>query len=298
MTKVCYDEFINNILQTRGRFNCGEEYHEKHHIVPKCMGGTNEEDNLIDLFAHEHYEAHRLLAIENPENDKLQIVWWLMHHHKRDGCHYEIDADEYADIKKRLAQIIGEMHKGRIVSEETRKKQSEAKAGRYDGDKNPMYGVPSPNKGKQISTETRKKQSQSAKARYENLEEHQKSSDAQKKRFERPEERRKVSGENHWLYGKHHSEESRRKMSESQKKRLKNPKDNPMYGVRKFGKDNPRARKTIRLFDLKIYDCMIEAAQDNGMGVDAIRKRCKRHDGFMYYNEWLTLQNDLKQDEV
>lgn len=38
-----YEEFINNILETRGRFACGDEYHERHHIVPKCMGGTNEE---------------------------------------------------------------------------------------------------------------------------------------------------------------------------------------------------------------------------------------------------------------
>ena len=24
-----YQDFINNILETRGRFNCGDEYHEK-----------------------------------------------------------------------------------------------------------------------------------------------------------------------------------------------------------------------------------------------------------------------------
>ena len=75
---MTYEEFINNILETRGRFACGEEYHERHHIVPKCMGGTNDEDNLIDLFAREHYEAHRLLVLENPNNHKLAYAWSMM----------------------------------------------------------------------------------------------------------------------------------------------------------------------------------------------------------------------------
>lgn len=48
---MTYIEFINDILKTRGRFNCGDEYCERHHILPKCMGGGNERDNLIDLYA-------------------------------------------------------------------------------------------------------------------------------------------------------------------------------------------------------------------------------------------------------
>ena len=55
---MTYNEFIDNILKSRGRFCCGDEYHERHHIVPKCMGGTNDKENLIDLFAKEHYVAH------------------------------------------------------------------------------------------------------------------------------------------------------------------------------------------------------------------------------------------------
>ena len=51
---VTYEEFINNILESRGRFACGNEYHERHNIVPKSIGGTNDEENLIDLYAREH----------------------------------------------------------------------------------------------------------------------------------------------------------------------------------------------------------------------------------------------------
>ena len=65
---MTYDEFIQNILNTRGRFACGEEYHERHHITPRCMNGDNSKDNLIDLYAREHFIAHKLLAEENPQN--------------------------------------------------------------------------------------------------------------------------------------------------------------------------------------------------------------------------------------
>lgn len=68
---MTYENFINNILNTRGRFACGNIYHERHHILPKSLGGTDEENNLIDLFAREHFIAHKLLALENPKNYKL-----------------------------------------------------------------------------------------------------------------------------------------------------------------------------------------------------------------------------------
>lgn len=46
--EVTYEEFINNILVTRGRFKCGDEYHEKHHIVHRCMSGTYAEAHECD----------------------------------------------------------------------------------------------------------------------------------------------------------------------------------------------------------------------------------------------------------
>jgi len=35
---------------------------ESHHIVPKCIGGTDDPSNLVDLTLREHYVAHILLA--------------------------------------------------------------------------------------------------------------------------------------------------------------------------------------------------------------------------------------------
>lgn len=98
--KTTYEEFIQNILDTRGRFACGDKYHERHHIVPKCLNGTNNEENLIDLFAREHFEAHRLLALENQDNNELVYAWSCMaflsnNHQKR----YVISPEEYEELK-------------------------------------------------------------------------------------------------------------------------------------------------------------------------------------------------------
>lgn len=37
-------------------------YCESHHIVPRCMNGTDEKANIVNLTAREHYIAHILLA--------------------------------------------------------------------------------------------------------------------------------------------------------------------------------------------------------------------------------------------
>lgn len=40
-------------------------YSENHHILPKCMGGTNDSSNIVTLTGREHFIAHLLLARMN-----------------------------------------------------------------------------------------------------------------------------------------------------------------------------------------------------------------------------------------
>lgn len=46
-------------------------YSESHHILPRCLGGDDDLDNLVKLTAKEHYIAHLLLHKVNPDNPKL-----------------------------------------------------------------------------------------------------------------------------------------------------------------------------------------------------------------------------------
>lgn len=256
---MTYKELIDNIFNTRGRFACGNEYHERHHIVPKCMGGTNDEENLIDLFAREHFEAHRLLALENPKNDSLTYAWWMMAHtnntNQRD---YEITAQEYEEAKIAFSKmqsetISGENHPmyGKHHSEETRKKLSESHKGLFSGNKNPMFGIrrtgkDNPMYGKCLSEETKKKLSNA------------------------------LSGENNPNYGKEFSNDTKLKMRNAKIGKYDGDK-NPMYGIR--GKDKVNAKKVAQ-YDLngnliKIWDCIKEAADNLNIFAQNISACCR-----------------------
>ena len=51
--------------RARGRERHG--YMERHHVLPKCMGGSNHKANLVYLTAKEHFIAHKLLVRMHPE---------------------------------------------------------------------------------------------------------------------------------------------------------------------------------------------------------------------------------------
>ena len=46
-------------------------YTEKHHVVPRCLGGKDTSENLVDLTPEEHFIAHKLLVKMYPNNQKL-----------------------------------------------------------------------------------------------------------------------------------------------------------------------------------------------------------------------------------
>ena len=43
--KLIHDSIINN-ARLKNRKKGGEIYYESHHIIPKCLGGSNDKDNL------------------------------------------------------------------------------------------------------------------------------------------------------------------------------------------------------------------------------------------------------------
>jgi hypothetical protein len=58
-----YTKWYNNIIKnaTNNNRNKTNGYYEKHHIIPKSLGGTNDKKNLILLTPREHYICHWLL---------------------------------------------------------------------------------------------------------------------------------------------------------------------------------------------------------------------------------------------
>jgi hypothetical protein len=62
-----------------------EGYVEKHHIVPRCMGGTDDPENLVQLTPEEHYLAHQLLIKIYPDVRGLASATQLMTVHHTDS---------------------------------------------------------------------------------------------------------------------------------------------------------------------------------------------------------------------
>lgn len=71
-----------DLLITRGKNRMLDGYVEKHHIIPRCMGGTDDVENLVQLTPEEHYLAHQLLIKIHPDVKGLARATQLMtvHH--------------------------------------------------------------------------------------------------------------------------------------------------------------------------------------------------------------------------
>lgn len=71
-----YLNWYNRIIcSAKGRSSDPKIYYEKHHIVPRSLGGSNDKDNLVKLTAREHYVCHLLLVkfMEN-NHDKFKMM--------------------------------------------------------------------------------------------------------------------------------------------------------------------------------------------------------------------------------
>ena len=64
--KRIYDSLIE-----RANTRLVNGYVEKHHIIPKCIGGDNSKQNLVFLTPEEHFLAHILLVKIYPKNSNL-----------------------------------------------------------------------------------------------------------------------------------------------------------------------------------------------------------------------------------
>lgn len=109
-----YIDFINNIINIRGQWSesITHKYFEKHHITPKCIGGEDDKNNIIWLTPQEHYEAHKLLALENPDILSLTLAWNAMSHWKKGRRNLKISAEEYKEKQEKFSNAVSIMQQG------------------------------------------------------------------------------------------------------------------------------------------------------------------------------------------
>jgi len=65
-----------------------EGYSERHHVIPRCLNGSNEADNLVELTAEEHLVAHEILVKLHPDNRKIIYAAFMMSMNIKNNKHY------------------------------------------------------------------------------------------------------------------------------------------------------------------------------------------------------------------
>jgi len=113
-----YKRVYESIIQRRLENPLSEgEYVEKHHIVPRSLGGDDNETNLIRLTAREHFICHALLAemYEEGTNEwyKLNHAFMMMKAESEDhGGHRYINSRLYELKRKDFSKVMSYVQSG------------------------------------------------------------------------------------------------------------------------------------------------------------------------------------------
>jgi hypothetical protein len=101
-------------------------YYEKHHILPKSLGGTNKKENLVYLTAAEHFRAHRFLVDMVVGKNKAKMVYAFSQmanvRNKNQEYRYIPTEEEFQELKIIRNSVC--------KSQETRDKISKSRKGK------------------------------------------------------------------------------------------------------------------------------------------------------------------------
>lgn len=184
-----YWSIIHNRL-----YNIPDGYVEHHHIIPRSEGGPDNNDNIVDLTAREHYICHLLLSkIYN--DDKM---WYAVYCMTWRGTNH----DRQFKTNSRIYEMI-------------KLKCSEMKSKTFSGEGNGMFGKHHTKETREKISKTRKERIRSGKIKIVTT----KLTERQRQTISEKAKSRLKDKTKHPMFGKKQSEESKRKNSESHKGR-------------------------------------------------------------------------------
>ena len=126
------DYSVNNHYYARyikliewAKFNPPSGMVEKHHIVPRSMGGSNKKENLVALSPRVHFIAHWLLW-KAYKNGKMANAFWTMK-----LCNgRRLNSKSYEQARFVAIKYVASTKKGKKISEATKLKMSLASKGK------------------------------------------------------------------------------------------------------------------------------------------------------------------------
>lgn len=107
-----YNAIYDKLIEFR-KSNKPNGYTENHHIVMKSLGGDDNNENLVELTAREHYIAHLLLVKINPCQQTFYAI--MMMQCKSDNQERDIirNSRMYEWARKQFAKYISCNQKGK-----------------------------------------------------------------------------------------------------------------------------------------------------------------------------------------
>lgn len=265
-----YQKIYQNLIQrSKSRILESSAYTETHHIIPRCIGGTDVVDNLVELTPEEHLIAHLLLVKIYPNNSKLVYAANWMTSRVRNN-------KEYGWVKREFATVDSRAKTGVSRTVESIEKQRSTVLEKYkNGYTSPILGrslsddhkrsISEGNKGKSVPVASRssldgyilrygeiegqKRYLQDSQKKKTNslefyIKKYGEKIGTEKYQFRNDQLSKRMSGNSNHFYGKTHTEETRKKISESNvgKSKVRSDDHNRKIGLAHKGKKHEIVR--------------------------------------------------------
>lgn len=151
-----YTKWYYSIVDcAKNRVNSG--YTERHHIIPRSLGGSNQKSNIVRLTGREHFICHWLLTKMTCDNARQKMIYALrrMEHispdHQDGRYSTKLTGRVFDSIRKEWAKIHSNVMKGRTSPTKGQKKGPQSREHRLAnsiGNKGKRLGISPGNKGK------------------------------------------------------------------------------------------------------------------------------------------------------
>ena len=107
-----YTKIYYNIIE-KSKNKIYNDKTEKHHIIPKCLGGDNSKNNIAIVSCREHYILHKLLT-KMVSGEDIKKMWWALH--RMSTTYIKIHNSKlYEKFRKQWSQHLKENHHSKNI---------------------------------------------------------------------------------------------------------------------------------------------------------------------------------------
>ena len=120
-----YTRWYNQIINTAKNRTLPNIYVEKHHVIPRSLGGNNSIENIVKLTAREHFICHRLLTkitIGMNRRKMVYALWSMSNRRSNNHIHYIPSSKMYAHARQLYIHQLSIARKGIPMSTEQKQK--------------------------------------------------------------------------------------------------------------------------------------------------------------------------------